>query len=117
MTNGRALIAGLILFCGVAMPAPAYSALNCREISETLDVLTNVEITVFLPDEIDGEEDDLLRYIAATTRHAANTEGDRRLAKAARIMRRGYNSGNLKKFRRGLDRAVRRLRTIRNRDC
>ena len=117
MKNARALIAGLILFCGAMMPAPAHSALNCREISETLDILTDIEITVFLPDEIDGEEDELLRYVAATTRHAANAEGDRRLAKAARIMRRGYNSGNLKKFKRGLVRAVRRLRTIRNRDC
>ena len=75
MTNGRALVAGLILFCGAAMPAPAHSALNCREISETLDVLTNIEITVFLPDEIDGEEDDLLRYVAATTRRASSKCG------------------------------------------
>lgn len=117
MKNRRALIAGLILMCGAAMPAPAHSALNCREISETLDVLTGIEITVFLPDEIDGEEDELLRDVAATTRYAANAEGDRRLAKAARIMRRAYNNGNLAKFRRGLDRAVRRLRTIRNREC
>ena len=117
MTAGRTVIAGLFLLCGVAAPSPAHSRLECRELAETLNVLTDIEITVFLPDEIDGEEDELLRFVAATARDAADAERDRRLNKAANKMRRAYRARDLAGFKRGLERAVDRLEVIRDRDC
>jgi len=119
MMDGRIFAAGLFLLCGAATPAPAYSGLDCKDLKEAVDVLTDLEVAVFFTDEdeIDDEDDEILRFITVTVRDAAHEEGDRKLVKAAEKMRRAYNSRDLKDFEKGLERVVDRLEAIRKDDC
>ena len=117
MMDGRIFVAGLFLLCGAATPAPAYSGLDCKDLKEAVDVLTDLEIAVFFADEIDDEDDELLRFITVIVRDAADEEGDRKLVKAADKMRRAYNSRDLADFETGLERVVDRLEAIREDDC